>query len=397
MEIEKPERVVAASPRLTMYCKENRMTRELYWAGFGFQIWCQLLTHIIRASEASLIVVDEPEVYLHPDIQRQLIGLLRSYNSDVLVATHSAEVISEADPSEILLVDRNQESAQRLKVIEGVQAVLYSIGSLQNITITRLARNRRLLFTEGEKDFGILREFARLCGMSELAAGCDITIVSSGGQSSKDRVKNVAWAFEKTLSMPLSIAAVYDRDFLSAEEVADNSTELLTRLSLVHYLQRKEIENYLLSAEVLQRALQSALADKARRTGLSAELPLDVSKALERITSAQKSYLLAQYIANRVEYLSQIKKSAATITQETAEWFESAWENTNMRMTLVPGKQTLQELRTEIQNKHSISMTNHRIVESFRTSEIPEELTNLLSSLERFRKVKAWGSNDRPA
>lgn len=373
------------------------MTRELYWAGFGFQIWCQLLTHIIRASEASLIVVDEPEVYLHPDIQRQLLGLLRSYNSDVLVATHSAEVISEADPSEILLVDRNQESAQRLKVIEGVQAVLYSIGSLQNITITRLARNRRLLFTEGEKDFGILREFARLCGMSELAAGCDITIVSSGGQSSKDRVKNVAWAFEKTLSMPLSIAAVYDRDFLSAEEVADNSTELLTRLSLVHYLQRKEIENYLLSAEVLQRALQSALADKARRTGLSAELPLDVSKALERITSAQKSYLLAQYIANRVEYLSQIKKSAATITQETAEWFESAWENTNMRMTLVPGKQTLQELRTEIQNKHSISMTNHRIVESFRTSEIPEELTNLLSSLERFRKVKAWGSNDRPA
>jgi len=397
MEIEKPERVVAASPRLTMYCKENRMTRELYWAGFGFQIWCQLLTHIIRASEASLIVVDEPEVYLHPDIQRQLLGLLRSYNSDVLVATHSAEVISEADPSEILLVDRNQESAQRLKVIEGVQAVLYSIGSLQNITITRLARNRRLLFTEGEKDFGILREFARLCGMSELAAGCDITIVSSGGQSSKDRVKNVAWAFEKTLSMPLSIAAVYDRDFLSAEEVADNSTELLTRLSLVHYLQRKEIENYLLSAEVLQRALQSALADKARRTGLSAELPLDVSKALERITSAQKSYLLAQYIANRVEYLSQIKKSAATITQETAEWFESAWENTNMRMTLVSGKQTLQELRTEIQNKHSISMANHRIVESFRTSEIPEELTNLLSSLERFRKVKAWGSNDRPA
>ena len=140
MDIERPELVVTDAPRLSMYCREDRMTRELYWAGFGFQIWCQLLTHIIRASEASILVVDEPEVYLHPDLQRQLLGLLRSYRSDVLLATHSAEVISEADPSEILLVDRRKESAQRLKRVESVQNILYSIGSLQNITMTRLAR-----------------------------------------------------------------------------------------------------------------------------------------------------------------------------------------------------------------------------------------------------------------
>jgi len=36
------------------------------WVGFGYQIWCQLLTHLSRAAEDSLVVVDEPEVYLHP-------------------------------------------------------------------------------------------------------------------------------------------------------------------------------------------------------------------------------------------------------------------------------------------------------------------------------------------
>ncbi len=36
--------------QLTMFCMEGRMTRELYWVGFGFQIWCQLLTHLSRAT-----------------------------------------------------------------------------------------------------------------------------------------------------------------------------------------------------------------------------------------------------------------------------------------------------------------------------------------------------------
>ena len=74
-----------------MFCLEDRMTRELYWAGFGFQIWCQLLTHLCRAQDSSLVVIDEPEVYLHPDVQRQLIGILRELGPDVLLATHSTE------------------------------------------------------------------------------------------------------------------------------------------------------------------------------------------------------------------------------------------------------------------------------------------------------------------
>ena len=131
-----------------MFCREDRMTRELYWAGFGFQVWCQLLTHVARAKESSLLIVDEPEVYLHPDVQRQLLAILRELGSDVLLATHSSEIMAEADPGEIVLVDKRSQSSERLKDVDGVQRALQSVGSIQNITLTALARNRRVLLSK---------------------------------------------------------------------------------------------------------------------------------------------------------------------------------------------------------------------------------------------------------
>lgn len=100
MKIARPEQVDVLSRSLHMFCEEARISRELYWAGFGFQVWCQMLTHVARAEDATIFIVDEPEIYLHPDVQRQLLGILREIGPDILIATHSTEIMSEADPSE---------------------------------------------------------------------------------------------------------------------------------------------------------------------------------------------------------------------------------------------------------------------------------------------------------
>ncbi len=117
MSIGRPE-LHPEDRRLVMFCTENRMDRELFWAGFGFQIWCQLLTHLTRCSDADLIVVDEPEVYLHPDVQCQLLPLLRTLGPSILVATHSAAILEEAGPDEVLLIDKRMTRASRLSEME---------------------------------------------------------------------------------------------------------------------------------------------------------------------------------------------------------------------------------------------------------------------------------------
>jgi energy-coupling factor transporter ATP-binding protein EcfA2 len=117
MSISRPE-LHAENRRLVMFCAESRIDRELFWAGFGFQIWCQLLTHLAQADKADLIVVDEPEVYLHPDVQRTLLPLLRNIGPAILLATHSAAILAGAETHEILLVDKRKQHATTLSKSE---------------------------------------------------------------------------------------------------------------------------------------------------------------------------------------------------------------------------------------------------------------------------------------
>jgi hypothetical protein len=54
MDIKSPEILRdSEKPRLKMFCPEHRVDREIFWAGFGFQVWCQMLTFILQAKTSS--------------------------------------------------------------------------------------------------------------------------------------------------------------------------------------------------------------------------------------------------------------------------------------------------------------------------------------------------------
>jgi predicted ATP-dependent endonuclease of OLD family len=56
-----------------------------------------MLTYVVRARNSALLAIDEPDIYLHSDLQRQLVSILKNIGPDVLFATHSTEMIVEAD------------------------------------------------------------------------------------------------------------------------------------------------------------------------------------------------------------------------------------------------------------------------------------------------------------
>jgi predicted ATP-dependent endonuclease of OLD family len=386
MTVERPYLVDAADTKLAMLCYEDRIAREIYWAGFGFQVWCQLLTHISRSKGSTIIVIDEPEIYLHPEVQRQLINILRDINIDVVIATHSTEMLGEADASEILFVNKYNRSAKRLKDIEGVQNAIQKIGSLQNITLTQLAKNRKTLFVEGANDYKILRRFAKKLGFVDLANGLDITAVESKGFSSWDKIKSFSWGFKTAFNENISVAAIFDRDYWCDEEIIKIEEELSKEINYVHLHRTKEIENYLLNPVILQRLSEKLLFEKEKRSGEKDNEKVNIVKILDEISQPQKTKNLAQYLSKRNQYFQKFtKQDESVLHQETLALFDKKWNNIKERMDIIHGKDTLASLREIVQDKYSITLTDFRIIDEYNVDEIPSTIISIIENLEKFR------------
>lgn len=383
MRISAPEYDYSTG-ELSMFCLEERMTREIYWVGFGFQIWCQLLTHLSRATETLLVVVDEPEVYLHPDVQRQLLAIIRDVGSDVLLATHSSEIIAEADASEIVMIDKRRRSGERLKNVAGIQKALDAVGSSQNITLTALAKNRRVLFVEGMDDYRLLRRIARKMGMQELSSGSGIIPLESEGFSSWQRITILASGIAEALGAPLVIGAIYDRDYFCDEHVAKVVKDLGSNLRLAWVLGRKEMENYLLVPAALDQAMRRAVAGRERGSSRSTE-DFNSKSLLEEITQPLKGDVIAQLMARRHEFAKPKGIDFSSIYKDEMSRFEIRWANIESRLTLVPGKEVLRQFRQRVQDAYGVTLTDARIVESLRKEDIPSDMRELLVKLDAFR------------
>lgn len=388
MEIAIPALEDPKEPKLTMFCKENRLTRELFWAGFGFQIWCQLLTHMSRSRAATTFVVDEAETYLHPEVQRHLLALTRDLGPDVIMATHSTEILSEADPSEVVLVDKTRNSAKPLRDIEGIQEALGHLGSIHNITLSQLAQHHRIVFVEGPDDLAILKRFAKRLGHEYLAATSNFSVAKADGFSAWKRIRDFRWGLKKTVAKPIAIAAVFDRDFFCDEEISAITKELAPELKFLHIHSRKEIENFLLEPDVLARAMEDLISERADRLGEKPEKAPDVKKLLRTITDPLKDEVFSKLIDFRLKFHHRDKSAPPddpALIRKTLKEANAAWADLDGRLAIVPGKAVLGELRSVLHSRHRISLTNARIISHFRTTEIPKEIVELLGQFEALK------------
>lgn len=382
MTISKPFVQNKNPTEVFMFADEDRIRRELYWCGFGFQTWCHLLTHISRNRDADLLVVDEPEIYLHADVQRQLLSILRDHNPTVILATHSTEIMGEADPAELIMIDKARHHAQRLPNVDAVQDALKRVGSIHNITLVQLARTRRVIYVEDNDDFAILKHFARRLGLRNIASGTRATPISSGGFGSWKEIMGVAKRIEQATGSQFNIAAVYDRDYYPEEEIADMLKQLNKHLTVGEALQRKEIENYLLVPSVLDRLVATLVTAQQNSTTTLAISDIKSDVVLTQITDEMRHDIQAQYVARRCQYFRSADASIPTAA--ATRWFDEQWDSLNSRLCITPGKQTLRRFKDKMQELYEISFSDNRIADEFRSDEIPTDLINLLRRLEDF-------------
>jgi len=67
-----------------------------------------LLALLYQPSQPSLICIDEPERYLHPQVLETLVEIMRDISNEtqIIVTTHSSELVKWLQPDEVLMVDK---------------------------------------------------------------------------------------------------------------------------------------------------------------------------------------------------------------------------------------------------------------------------------------------------
>lgn len=99
-----------------------------------------LATALLQPNPPSTILLDEPELGLHPYALALLAGLIQkaSFRTQVIVATQSASLISHFDPADIVVVERkNGESIFKRPPLEKLKQWIddYSLGELWEMNL----------------------------------------------------------------------------------------------------------------------------------------------------------------------------------------------------------------------------------------------------------------------
>lgn len=195
---------------LEIYVKEHEYNINATELGAGFQnaiVLAILKAFEDRKKQGALFLIEEPEMYLHPQMQRSLYKTIRQIGetNQVIYITHSPHFVTIPEFNEIVIVSKNNNGTHIKK------STLKTSDALKNKFRKELdpERNemffaRKLLIVEGDTEKMAFPEFAKRMGIDFDGVGS--TIIEVGGK------RNLIDFVDLAISFEIPVGLVYDTD-----------------------------------------------------------------------------------------------------------------------------------------------------------------------------------------
>lgn len=353
---------------ISINIRDKDFNTEIRNYGSGLQMWVQFLWFLCKINQDNCIVIlDEPDVYIHADLQRKLYHIVADRFPQILIATHSIEIINEAPLSNIMIVDRNSKHFGFCKDKSALSNALKSIGSTQNMMLTKIQKHNKCLFVEGN-DLDILDDLFRLVINDKSKSLKDF---ANCKLNSKDNYKEIFGAsklFKEDTNGTFRTFCLLDKDYnveynsKIKEEAKQNSIEL-------HILDRLEIENYIIVPRIYAEITNKPQSDiEGELYNLAIQLK-DIT--FDRILEAK---ILEHKKINP-------KMNIAKICKETRDYINSKWSTLDEILLIVPGKELKGMIYTHIKNKYGKSCTDKIVLQKMKLNDIPLDIRNFLKML----------------
>jgi len=215
-------------------------------SGTGIAQVLALLYVVLNAESPQVIIIDEPQSFLHPGAVRKLIEILKQHpQHQFIITTHSPTAVTAAEPDVLLLLRLREAETEieRLDVSEAgnLREFLAEIGA----RLSDVFGADDILWVEGrteEECFPkILRQRRR-----PLLGTAIIGVLRTGDFEGRRRSTMTVEIYERLSAgsglLPPAIAFIFDREGRTEAEQED-----LTRRGKVHFTSRRMYENYLLN------------------------------------------------------------------------------------------------------------------------------------------------------
>lgn len=342
--------------------------------GHGLQIWLQIIWFLVRAAKSPTIILDEPDVYLHPDLQRALARLLRKRTGQTIMTTHSTEILDEVPPENILIINRRSDKSDFAPSLPAVQAVIDRMGSSHNIYLTRLWNSRRFLLVEG-KDVSILCVLHSLLFPQSKHSLDAIPRLEMQGWGNWQYAIGSGEAMRNAVGESISVYCVLDSDYHLEGDIEKREADARRRRINLHIWAYKEIENYLLHAQAITRLIR-ARSDKALPEGIETKIQERIQVLSEDAKDeAECAIADALQLANKGWTAGRAMKDAR---KELAKRVK----NRGTLSACVSGKRILSRLSDWSKREYGVSFGAVAVARSMLPEDIHPEMKEALEAIE---------------
>lgn len=359
---------------IRLHVRNDSFVAEVAEMGHGLQMWLQTMWFLTLAQGTPTVILDEPDVYMHADLQRRIIRFLRHRHTQTIVTTHSVEIMSEVQPDEILVVDKRRHQSSFAGSVPAVQVAINRCGSVHNIHLTRLLGARRMILVEG-KDIKFLKEFQDTLFPKSATPFQSLPNMPIGGWGGWKYAVGGTMVFQNALGQDIRCYCILDSDYYSPGEIASRYREARQKGVQLHIWKWKEIENYLLVPDTISRYIAGKVANR-----VTPPTPQEIGEKLVSLADNLKDSILdalatalwtndrslRQTGANRAarQRLQQARKAQGNIT------------------SLASGKQLLSGLSAWAHTEFGVSLSGMSIARSMTAEEIHAEVVSVVTAIE---------------
>ncbi len=238
------------------------------------------ILYVAMTVKSGVIVIDEPNSFLHPGAAKKLVQILRQYDQhQYVLATHSADLVATARPGVVYLVkwEDGESKVERIDAtrVDDLRDVLIEIG----VSFSDLFGYDRAVWVEGPTEeicFPLILE--KLLKRVEL--GLIFVAVRNTGdfEKKRDRKKLIWEIYEKlsagALLLPSVVSFSFDREDRTEQDITDLQRQSKGR---AHFISRLTYENFLLNPEAI-----AALVNSLPREGKPVATPEQVTDWLKK-------------------------------------------------------------------------------------------------------------------